>query len=160
VQRLDYRRGLSQQFPTPEHRVVYSASGMYLAAARLTDPRAVVEHKLYWGTAASVEEGRYVVAILNSDEVTKRVRPLQARGEHNPRDFDKYVWRIPIPLYDPTDERHQELATLAAEAENLVANLELPETVAFEVLRRRARVAVAGSEVGQRMEKLVVKLLG
>ena len=26
---------------------------------------------------------------------------MQARGEHNPRDFDKYICRLPIPLYDP-----------------------------------------------------------
>ncbi len=159
VQRLDFQRGLSQQFPTPEHRIVYSASGMYLAAARVSDTSAVIEHVLYWGTAASVEEARFIVAILNSEEMTTRVRPFQARGEHNPRHFDKYVWKVPVPLFDPENERHQELSALAVEAEVLVAALDLPAGVSFEALRRRVREALAASDTGQRIEKAVAAIL-
>ncbi|MFF7046139.1 N-6 DNA methylase [Streptomyces massasporeus] len=156
--RFDYRRGISQQFPASPHRIVYSASGMYLAAARVSDPAAVVEHALYWGTAQSAEEARFLLAVLNSEAMTARVRPLQARGEHNPRHFDKYVWQVPVPVYRPEDERHQELASLAAQAEGMVAGLELPK-VSFEALRRRVREALASSEVGQRIEELVVEVL-
>ena len=63
LERLDYQHGMRDQFPLPPHRVVYSASGMYLAAARLSDPRAVVEHKLYWATATSADEADFLVAI-------------------------------------------------------------------------------------------------
>ncbi|MGW3755141.1 N-6 DNA methylase [Streptomyces sp. NPDC005134] len=160
AQRLDFRKGLSQQFPAPEHRVVYSASGMYLAAARVSDPMAVVEHVLYWGAASSVEEARFIVAILNSDTLTARVRPLQARGEHNPRHFDKYVWQVPIPLYDPDDSDHQILAGLAAEAETLVGTLDLSGGKSFEVLRRRVREALAASDVGRGIEAVVQRVLG
>lgn len=46
IDRWDYQRGLTSQLPSSQHRVVYSASGMYLAASYVDDPRAVVEHKL------------------------------------------------------------------------------------------------------------------
>jgi hypothetical protein len=105
--RLDYQRGLQNQLPGVPIRVVYSASGMYLAAAALTDPDAVIEHKLYWAAAASMDEATYLTAILNSTALLDIVQPLQARGEHNPRDFDKYVWRAPIPLYEPANSLHQ-----------------------------------------------------
>lgn len=141
LERLDYQRGMTDQFPVPAHRVVYSASGMYLAAARLSDPGAVVEHKLYWATTATAEEADFVVVVLNSNTLTRLVAPLQARGEHNPRDFDKYIFQIPIPLFDPDNEQHAELIRLAREAEVTVGALEvLP--VSFQAQRRHIRQAL------------------
>src|SRR5664280_3187924 len=55
--RIDYQRTLSQQLPPAPHRVVYSKGGMYLAAARVDDPRVVIDHKLYWATAADSRRG-------------------------------------------------------------------------------------------------------
>ena len=57
--RIDFQRLLRRQFPIPEHRVVYSASGQHLAACRIDDQTAVIEHKLYWGPAKSIDEARY-----------------------------------------------------------------------------------------------------
>lgn len=48
-EQIDFQGKLRAQFPTPKHRVLYSASGQHLAACRLDDPAAVIEHKLYWG---------------------------------------------------------------------------------------------------------------
>ena len=118
---IDYRHKLSQQFPPPAHRVVYSASGMYLAAARISDQTAVIEHSLYWAATAGINEARYLTAILNSDTLTQLVRPLQARGEHNPRHFDKYIFQLPIPLYDSGNPEHRQLAELAEHAEEAAA---------------------------------------
>ena len=158
-ERLDFRRGLSGQFPAAPHRVVYSASGMYLAAARVDDPTAVVEHKLYWAAAASLGEARYLTAILNSTMLTRLVRPLQARGEHNPRDFDKYVFQVGIPLFDGENDQHLRLVDLAEQAEVLAASIELPTGKRFELHRRLVRDALAASEVGQATEESVAELL-
>lgn len=158
LQRLDFQRGLSQQFPAPPYRVVYSASGMYLAAATITDPTAVIEHKLYWGSAASLDEARFLTAVLNSETVTLAVRPLQGRGEHNPRDFDKYVWQLPIPIFDPTDPLHMKLVALAERAEQVAAGVELPQ-VRFEALRRRVREALTGDGVAKAIDDAVNLLL-
>lgn len=67
---LDYRHKLSQQIPRAAHRVVYTKGGIYLAAARVNDPSAVIDHKLYWAAVSGTDEARYLTAILNSDALT------------------------------------------------------------------------------------------
>lgn len=158
IDRWDYQRGLASQLPSSQHRIVYSASGMYLAAAYVDDPRAVVEHKLYWATVDGPEEGRFLTGVLNSDALLQLVRPLQARGEHNPRDFDKYVWRMPIPLYDPHRSLHRDLVDLAARAEQVAAAVELPAQ-SFQALRRRVRQALEADGVAADLDAAVRALL-
>lgn len=161
IEQLDYQSKLSNQLPFAPGsvRVVYTKGGMYLAAAIVRDD-SVIDHKLYWGTVGSLEEGRYLVAILNSDAMTERVRPLQARGQHNPRDFDKYVWQVPIPAFDGGDQQHRRLSELGAQAESLATQVVLPPGKRFETLRRLIREAVRGSPVGQTIEEEVTALLG
>ena len=131
---------------------------MYLAAAYVDDPRAVVEHALYWANVASAGEGRYLTAVLNSDALLRLVRPLQARGEHNPRHFDKYVWRMPIPLYDPAVPLHRDLAALAEHAEQVSAQVDLP-VQSFQALRRRVRQALEADGVAGDLDDAVTQLL-
>jgi hypothetical protein len=57
------------------------------------DTHALLDHKLYWAAASSVEEAQYLTAVLNNPALTQLLAPMQSRGEHNPRDFDKLVWR-------------------------------------------------------------------
>jgi SAM-dependent methyltransferase len=156
---LDYRRKLSQQFPLAAHRVVYSKGGMYLAAARMSDPTAIIDHKLYWAAVSGLSEARYLTAILNSDVLTQLVRPLQARGEHNPRDFDKYIFRLPIPLYDSSADEHQQLVDLAEQAETAAAAVELPPGVSFQAQRRRIREALASDGVAAAIDRIVAAIL-
>jgi hypothetical protein len=158
MQRLNYQRAVTQQFPIPEYRVAYNASGSYLAAAMVTETSAVIEHKLYWGSAASHAEARYLTAILNSTILTMAVRPMQARGEHNPRDFDKYIFQLPIPQYDPGDSAHARLVALAERAENVAAGRTLPE-VRFELQRKHIREALDRDGVGADINAIVKALL-
>ena len=138
--RLDYQKTLTSQLPLVPgaYRVVYNKSGMYLAAA-IVSGDAVVNNSLYWGSVSSLEEARYIEAILNSALLTVRLRPLQSRGEHNPRHYDMYVWQIPIPLFDPRDETHIRLTQLAADAERIAAALVLDTGKRFESQRRVIR---------------------
>jgi hypothetical protein len=156
--RLDYRHGLSHQFPIAHERVVYTKGGMYLAAARITDPQAVIDHKLYWAPARSKNEALYLTGILNSDALTLAVRPLQARGEHNPRDFDKYIFQLPVPLFDRDNEDHLILAELADAAEKRVAAMQLPE-LSFQAQRKRVRQALRDDGIAEQVEAKVAKLL-
>jgi hypothetical protein len=158
LEQLDYRRKLSQQFPAADHRVVYTKSGMYLAAAIVSDPTAVIDHKLYWGPAATVDEALYLIAILNSKTLTMAVRPLQPRGEHNPRDFDKHVFRLPIPLYDADDAAHRWLVELAMQAERVALGVDLP-AMRFEAQRRRVREALDEDGVATDINEIVKTLL-
>jgi hypothetical protein len=159
LERVDYMRGLSQQLPGAPHRVVYTKGGMYLAAARVEDPEVIIDHKLYWAAVSGVDEGRYLTAVLNSDAITSAVRPLQARGEHNPRDFDKYVFQLPIPTFDAGVELHRNLVDAAAHAEAVVGDLELPD-VSFQAQRRLVRRALSADGVAAHLDSLVASLLG
>jgi hypothetical protein len=131
IERQDYHRGLSGQFPIPPICVVYSQAGVRLAAPRVEDARAVVDHKLFVATASSIEEARYLTAVLNTAELTERIRPYQSLGEFGPRDFDKYVFHVPIPLFDPTQPRHVALVALAERAETIASTADV-EGVGFQ----------------------------
>src|SRR5262249_58218115 len=133
-----YHKGLEQQFPIQPQRIVYSSSGMHLAASRLNDRRAVIEHSLYWATAASTAEARYLCAILNSASITELVRPFMSYGKDE-RHFDKLIWQVPIPLYDKTDDLHVRLSARGAELEAAVGELELEPGRHFAALRRDIR---------------------
>jgi hypothetical protein len=157
-EQLDYHGKLSVQLPfknTP--RVVYAKSGMYLAAARLDDPTILVDHKLYWSHVAGDDEARYLCAILNAAVTTARVRPLMSYGKDE-RDIDKFVWRLPIPRYDPTDPEHRTLAALARDVESIITALPLPDAH-FTTLRRRIRLTLAAVPAAQRIEQSVARLL-
>jgi hypothetical protein len=158
LDQLDYRRKLSGQLPGGPHRVVYSGSGMYLAAALINDPRIIFGHGLYWTAAADRNEARYLTAIFNSNALLEFVRPLQSRGEHNPRHFDKYVFQVPIPLYDPDGPSHVRLAELAQHAEDVAAAVDLP-IVSFQAQRRRIREALKLDGVATEIDEHVHFLL-
>jgi hypothetical protein len=158
-ERLDFHRGLSTQLPVPEQRIVYTKSGMHLAAARVTDHRAIIDHKLYWASVSSTEEGRYLCAILNAAVVTQKGRPLMSYGKDE-RDIDKYVWSLPIPMFDPKNAAHVGLAELGKKAEDEVAALPLEGPKNFVTYRRAVRAHLEQSEVGRAIEAAVGALLG
>jgi SAM-dependent methyltransferase len=156
--RLDYQRGLTNQFPTQDQRIVYGKAGMHLTAARVLERRAVIDHKLYWANAKHDEEAFFLCAILNAACVTTLVRPMMSYGKDE-RDIDKYIWRLPIPEYDEDVALHVELAKLGQQAEAEVAALTLDPAVHFAASRRVIREHLAESKVGQTIEKRVAKLL-
>jgi SAM-dependent methyltransferase len=159
LEQVDFRGKLSAQFPTPVHRILYTKGGQYLAAARIEDARALIDHKLYWATASSREEAQYLTAILNSPAITQLLAPMQSRGEHNPRDFDKLVWRLPIPLFDTTDAVHKKLVELAAKAEQFAALTDVSAHRTFQAQRRLIRQELEQRGVSQAIDALVVDLL-
>ena len=158
VEQLDYQHKFRHQFPIQPERIVYNASGMHLVASRLNDRRAVIEHKLYWATAASTAEAQYLCAILNSATFTELVRPFMSYGKDE-RDFDKHIWQLPVPLYDPADDLHGRLSRRGAELEAAVGKLELVPGRHFAAVRRDVRGFIAESEAGRDVEALVEELL-
>jgi hypothetical protein len=131
---------------------------MYVAAAVVSDSTAVIEHALYWGPATSLDEARFLIAILNSTALAMAVRPLQSRGEHNPRHYDKYIFQLPIPLYDPHDSDHRSLVELAEQAEQIAVSTPLP-TIRFETQRRLIRKALVNRGVSADIDAIVKPLL-
>ena len=159
IERWNYQRGLSNQFPVPPLRVVYAASGTQPAACVLRDDRAVVEHKLYWAKPDSEEEANYLVTILNSETTRAAAAGYQSRGQFGARDFDKVIWNLPIPRYDRKVKLHRDLAAAGARAEAVARNVELVEGEKFVRARQRVRRQLTADGIADEIEKLVGKLL-
>lgn len=155
LDRLNFHQQLSAQLPTASHRIVYTKSGTTLTAARLDKP-AVIDHKLYWGAVSSLDEARYLVAVLNSRTLRARVEPLQTIGLFGPRDFDKYVFAVPVPVHDSGSDLHAALAALSAEAEQIAAATDV-EGQDFRAARKKITAALAS--VMSQVEVLVAELI-
>ena len=158
-QRTDYQRLLSRQFPLATQRVVYTKSGQHLAACRIEDPEAVIDHKLYWAPVDSAEEGRYLCAVLNSQALTDAVIGLQARGQHNPRDFDMHIFALPFPTYNPADDLHRALVDLSAAAEHVATTVKLDSAWQFQKARRVTREALREHGVAGQIDAGVSEML-
>ena len=75
------------------------------------------------------------------------------------RHFDKHIWQLPVPLYDPADDLHRRLSARGAELEAAIGRLEIDPGRHFAAVRRDVREFIAESEAGQDVEELVEELL-
>ena len=157
-ERLDFRRGLTDQLPIPPLRIIYGASGMHVVAALIENPTAICEHKLYWGAVANHAEGFYLCSILNSPLITDLVRPFMSYGKDE-RDIDKNVWKLPIPVFDGNNPTHRRLSELGGQCTDLVADLDLADSGNFVTLRRRVRAALAADPTAAEINEIVLELL-
>ena len=158
-QSIDHYQKLTSQFPIAPIRVVYGASGMHVTACRVTDPHAVIEHQLNWATAQSAEEAHYLCSVLNSVAVTQAVEPFMTSGKGGGRHISSYLWKVPIPLYDTTNELHTTLADLGHQAEQFVSGLDIKPSRAHGSMRSKIRKQLAAIELGQEIEAAVETLL-
>jgi hypothetical protein len=156
---IDYHRKFTDQLPLSPLRVVYSASGMHIAAALTDNRNAVIEHKLYWGTVNSRDEGYFLCAVLNCPEITQLVRPLMSYGKDE-RDIDKQVWKLPIPVYDPANETHRRLSELGRQEAETVAALDLDEHGNFITLRQIVRRELTSHAAATEISDVITELLG
>jgi hypothetical protein len=159
TERLDFRRGLTDQLPAAPLRVVYGKAGMHVVATIVDTPNAIIDHKLYWGAVTTHAEGWYLCAMLNCPELTQLVRPLMSYGKDE-RDIDKHVWKLSIPLYNPADAVHQRLSDLGRQEAQLVAALDLDEQGNFITLRQNVREALAACTLAEEVTEIVVELVG
>jgi hypothetical protein len=158
IGRWNYHNELSAQFPLAPLRVVYAASGTNPAACVLKEP-AVIEHSLYWSAPAGEHEARYLCAVFNSEIARARAESLQARGQWGARHFDKVMFNLPIPRFNPADRLHTAIAEAAREAEAIAATVALPENIKFQRARGLVRAALSDAGVVLRIDTLVAKLL-
>jgi len=159
VEEFNFFGKLSAQFPIPSLRVVYAKAGTLPASALIEDAHAVIDHMLYWARVDSRKEGLFLASILGSEAARKRVESLQARGQWGARHFDKVMFTLPIPRFDPKIELHSDLAAAGADAEKIAAQVELPAAIHFQTARRRVREALAKEGLSKIIDGLVSKLL-
>ncbi|MBA4768105.1 MAG: N-6 DNA methylase [Porphyrobacter sp.] len=159
VEQLNYISQLSSQFPIAPVRVVYTKAGTQPAACVIKDERAVIDHMLYWSKTTSEKEAYYLIAILNSETTRALAEQYQARGQFGARHFDKVIWNLPIPVFDPKNTLHRKLSKAGARAEAVAAGVELVETEKFQRARKRIRDGLIQNGIAAEIETLVENLL-
>lgn len=156
--RADYKSALSDQFPIAPQRVVYAASGARLTATRVIDRRIVIEKSAYWIAVGNTQEAYYLLGLFNSSVLDEAVKPYQVVGIGGARHFDKNVFEVPIPQFDPQDPDHISLAAAATAAETRVASLALPSSAIGA--RRAARTALDAAGLAADLNDNSARVLG
>ena len=149
-------------------RVAYTQSGQPTAVI-IWDNQAIVDRKLYQTICHSPEEARYLMAIINSDELATRARPFcTSNWAKKIRDFEKHGWKLPIPRYDDGDQIHAQLSRLGTTAEkecsDLIAQSDILSKPAGNAQSDAARSLLRhewqpNSETAQAIEVAVAQLL-
>jgi hypothetical protein len=160
AEQVDYYGKLSSQFPVPPLRVVYTKAGTRAAAAIVDDDTIVIDHKLYWARVDSREEAYYLLAILNSDSTREKIAKLQSEGLFGPRDFDKVIFTLPIPIFSPAIPLHRSLADVGARAEKIALSVSLKNGQRFQIARRNIRDALDRAGLSDTTDRLVEQLIG
>lgn len=155
---LNFQNKMQKQLGSTKYRVVYSASGNSLVATILDDPQEIIEHALYWLPARSLDEARYLNVILNAPVTTSEVSEYQSKGLFGNRHFDTYVWMLPFPVFDSSDDLHQSISALGADCEAVAEGVDL-DGVQFQAARKRVRAAFENAGLTERMNNLVGELI-
>lgn len=158
-ERWNFQRGVTRQFPPAPYRVVYTKSGSILAAAVVTNERAVIDHKLYWANTASLSEARYLTGVLNSNTLLDAVSGLQSQGLFGARDFDTYVFHANYGLFDPSNELHTRLVTLVERAEVIAAGVSVNSAKSFQTARKAIRNTLVSDGVAGDIDSVVAVIL-
>jgi hypothetical protein len=132
---------------------------MHLAAAKLTDRRALIASGLYWAAVRSLDEADFLCAVINAPVTTELVRPFMSYGKDE-RDIHKHIWEVPIPLFDEVNPVHRRLAELAKTAEQTAGQFTLNADLHFAASRRHIREALMATDVAQEINELVFELIG
>ena len=83
---------------------------------------------------------------------------MQSRGEHNPRDFDKLIWNLPIPLFDP-ETPHNTARGPGRQGRGHAAQTDVSAHRTFQAQRRLIREALERDGLAGAIDQLVMNLL-
>jgi hypothetical protein len=159
LNRINYQKTLENQFPISPIRIVYSTSGLYLAAAIVKDQTGIIESRLYWATCQTEDEAFYLLAILNSPIMTEMVSPFQSKGNFGARDFHLHVWNIAIPEFSANNSLHLELSQMGRDGVEKVNAFQFDSNSDFKKLRTAVRGDLQSSGFFMKSDQLVKNLL-
>lgn len=130
---LNYRNKLTLQNPTKRFKVVYNTSGSYIFSAVIDLQRVPLSVKIdgtelrlngigidytcYYYETNSGGEAYYLVSVLNAPISHELIKDMQSRGLFGRRHICKKILELPIPKYNPSDEKHKKLAELGKNCE-------------------------------------------
>jgi hypothetical protein len=119
----------------------------------------IIDHKLYWMAVSTDEEAQFLSAILNSETARSRVEGLQSEGQFGPRDFDKVMFSLAIPLFDKANQLHARLTVAAQDAEKIASTVDISDCRGFQAVRRLIRKSLQDVGILDQIDVLVSDLL-
>jgi hypothetical protein len=103
----------------------------------------IADADIYYYQTKDKMEAHYLCAFLNAPYVDEKIKPHQTKGQWGERDIHRRPFEVvPIPKYDPANEKHKKLAKLSEECHQKVAKLKL-EGKSIGNLRGKVRKALA-----------------
>jgi hypothetical protein len=134
--RLNYQHLLTSQRLAGHYTALYNRAGTNLASSVVSEACTedmelsvagfVADTDTYAYQTKNETEAHYLCAFLNADYVNKAIKPFQTRGAWGERDIHRRPFEyVPIPRFDPKDEKHQKLAELSKQCHEKVAKLAL-----------------------------------
>jgi hypothetical protein len=103
----------------------------------------VADADTYYYQVKDDREAHYLCAFLNAPYVDEAIKPHQTRGQWGPRHIHRRPFEfVPIPKFNPNDEKHRKLAELSKECHEKVKKLKL-EGKNIGNLRGKVRKALA-----------------
>jgi len=117
---LNYWNKLQKQINNKSFLIVYNASGSNLKAAVINneDQKIIVGSENYYYTTDSEEEAHYLAAILNSPNLSNKIKQIKSS-----RHIHKRPFMFPIPIYDDQNPIHKTLARKGKSCYNVVQEL-------------------------------------
>ncbi|MFX1325982.1 MAG: class I SAM-dependent DNA methyltransferase, partial [Promethearchaeota archaeon] len=117
---LNYWNKLQKQYQNKSYIVVYNASGSNLKAAVIynEEEKIIVGSENYYYSTDLEEEAYYLAAILNSPNLSKKIKLIKSS-----RHIHKRPFLFPIPIYDKTNPIHKTLAKKSKNAQVVVKEI-------------------------------------
>ncbi|MFW9777377.1 MAG: class I SAM-dependent DNA methyltransferase [Candidatus Heimdallarchaeota archaeon] len=115
---LNFRKKLTHSDQLAPLKVVTPASAGFVKAALIRKPGTIIDVSLYYVPVPTIEEGHYLLGILNAPCVAEDVRIRSSEGAGGGvRNLHKRPWEINIPIYDSEDGLHAAIQKLGSEME-------------------------------------------
>ena len=118
----------------------------------------MIDQALYWAAVESLDEADYLCSILNSEALRAGVERYQAQGQWGARHFDKYIFNLPIPRYDSSNDLHRELVAQSRLAKLAARSIPVQEGEYFTRIRKRIRDDISERGIAGTLDNLVTEL--
>jgi len=168
AQWLNYNQKLSKQNIDAPYVVLYNTSGTNISAAlyindahpnqQFKSHGFIADAKTYYYYPKSIEEGFYLVAVLNSDIVNLAIKEYQPQGLYGERDIHRRPFEVcNISRFDPSNKVHTQLAELGAKSHDEIKPFIPNLQGSLGRVRTEVRKILAANM--SKINKLVEKLL-
>ncbi|MEW6104407.1 MAG: N-6 DNA methylase [bacterium] len=135
LDRLNYNGLLTVQNPFIRYLVLYNATGTDLASCvidkhslpcfefngiKVKSKGFIVDVKTWFFETENENEAYYLCSILNSEIISKMIKPLQPRGLFGARAIHRRPLLFPIPKFNEYDSLHNRLANIGEKCQDKI----------------------------------------